>query len=31
MLALVLILARIGWALLRPRRAALEPEGGVAH
>jgi NADH-quinone oxidoreductase subunit M len=27
----VLIVARIAWALLRPSRAALEPETGVAH
>jgi NADH-quinone oxidoreductase subunit M len=27
----VLILARVGWALLNPREAALEPEGGAAH
>ena len=27
----VLVLARIGWALLQPRRATLEPEGGAAH
>ncbi len=30
-LAVLLIVARIGWVLLRPRRAALEPEGGAAH
>ena len=30
-LVLVLILARVGWVLLRPRRAALEPEGAAAH
>jgi len=30
-LVLVLVAARIGWALLRPRRPALEPEGGVAN
>ena len=31
-LVLVLIVARVGWALLAPRRtAALEPEGGVAR
>jgi hypothetical protein len=30
-LVLVLVLARIGWALLKPRRAALEPEGRAAH
>jgi NADH-quinone oxidoreductase subunit M len=30
-LMLLLIVARIGWALLRPRGTALEPEGGVAH
>ena len=30
-IVLVLILARVGWALLRPRGAALEPEGGAAH
>jgi NADH-quinone oxidoreductase subunit M len=29
-LVLVLVLARVGWALLKPRRAALEPEGGAA-
>ena len=26
----VLVIARIGWALIHPR-AALEPEGGAAH
>jgi hypothetical protein len=30
-LLVVLVLARIGWALLHPRPAALEPEGGAAH
>jgi NADH-quinone oxidoreductase subunit M len=30
-LLVVLVLARIAWALLRPRSAALEPEGGAAH
>ena len=30
-LLLVLVLARVGWALLHPRPAALEPEGGAAH
>ena len=30
-LVLVLVLARIGWVLLRPRQAALEPESGAAH
>ena len=30
-LVLILVLARVGWALLRPRRAALEPEGGAVH
>jgi NADH-quinone oxidoreductase subunit M len=30
-LLLVLVLARIGWVLLHPRPAALEPEGGAAH
>ena len=30
-LIIVLVLARIGWVLLRPRRAGLEPEGGAAH
>ncbi len=30
-LVVVLIVARIGWALTRPRPARLEPEGGVAH
>ncbi len=31
LIVLVLVLARIGWVLLRPRPAALEPEGGAAH
>ena len=30
-LLVVLVLARIGWVLLHPRPAALEPEGGAAH
>jgi NADH-quinone oxidoreductase subunit M len=30
-LVIVLVVARIGWVLVRPRRAALEPEGGAAH
>ncbi len=30
-LLVVLILARIGWALFGPRRAPLEAEGGAAH
>ncbi len=30
-LVLILVLARVGWALLKPRRAGLEPEGGAAH
>ena len=30
-LVAVLVLARIGWALLKPRRASLAPEGGAAH
>jgi len=30
-LVVVLILARVGWVLIRPRRATLEPEGGAAH
>ena len=30
-LVVVLVLARIGWVLLQPRPAALEPEGGAAH
>ena len=30
-IAVVLVLARIGWALSRPRAAALQPEGGAAH
>ncbi len=30
-LVVLLVLARIGWVLLRPRPAALEPEGGAAH
>jgi len=30
-LALVLVLARVGWVLLRPPRLVLEPEGGAAH
>ena len=29
-LVIVLVLARVGWALIHPR-AALEPEGGAAH
>jgi NADH-quinone oxidoreductase subunit M len=28
---LVLVVARIGWVLLRPRLATVEPEGGAAH
>ncbi len=31
LLLLVLVLVRIGWALLHPRQATLEPEGGAAH
>ena len=27
----VLVLARIAWVLIRPRRADLEPEAGAAH
>jgi NADH-quinone oxidoreductase subunit M len=30
-IVLLLVLARVGWALLKPRSAALEPEGGAAH
>jgi NADH-quinone oxidoreductase subunit M len=30
-LVLVLIVARIGWVLLRPRRPSFTPEGGTAH
>ena len=30
-LVVVLVLARVVWALLKPRRAALAPEGGAAH
>ena len=30
-LVLVLVLARVGYVLLRPRQAALEPESGAAH
>jgi len=30
-LVLVFIVARIGWVLLRPRRATFTPEGGTAH
>jgi len=30
-LVLILVLARVGWALLRPRPMTLEPEGGAAH
>jgi NADH-quinone oxidoreductase subunit M len=30
-LLVVLVLARVGWALLHPRPAALEPEAGAAH
>jgi NADH-quinone oxidoreductase subunit M len=30
-LGLVLIVARIGWALVRTRGATVEPEGGAAH
>jgi NADH-quinone oxidoreductase subunit M len=30
-LLLVLVLARVGWVLLRPRQPALEPESGAAH
>ena len=30
-LVVVLVLARVGWALLKPRPVALEPEGGAAH
>ena len=30
-LVVVLVLARIGWVLLKPRQATLEPEGGAAH
>ena len=30
-LILVFIVARIGWVLLRPRRATFTPEGGTAH
>jgi NADH-quinone oxidoreductase subunit M len=30
-LVLVLVLARVVWGLLKPRRAALAPEGGAAH
>ncbi len=30
-LLVVLILARIGWALFGPRRVPLEAEGGAAH
>jgi NADH-quinone oxidoreductase subunit M len=30
-LLVVLVLARVGWALLHPRPAVLEPEGGAAH
>jgi hypothetical protein len=30
-IVLLLVLARVGWALLKPRGAALEPEGGAAH
>ena len=30
-LVIVLVLARVVWVLLKPRRAALAPEGGAAH
>ena len=33
LIVVVLVLARVGWVLLRPRgtAATLEPEGGAAH